>query len=158
MLNERKGGLPRLLVLVQWNSMFLSRKIQRLINLQTKHTYLWKKMTGILELLHYMGKQQRPTQTPECLQSLSRMGEASPPLWVASGGSDGPFGHHCWSPQVAAVILSVWGHDTGLRGCKAFNCLLYHLPEASFWPSLSIAFSSVEGTYYLPREELWDQR
>ena len=22
------------------------------INLQTKHTYLWKKMTGILELLH----------------------------------------------------------------------------------------------------------
>lgn len=41
------------------------------------------------------GQTTKADTDPECLQSLSRMGEASPLLWVASGGSDGPFGHHC---------------------------------------------------------------
>ena len=77
------------------------------------------------------------TRTLECLQSLSSMGEASSLLWVASGGSDGPFGHQRWSPQAAAVILSVWGHDTGLRGCKACCTIYPRLHSGQVWASLS---------------------
>lgn len=40
MLDERKSSLLRLPVLVQWNSVFLSGKIRRIINLQANKTHL----------------------------------------------------------------------------------------------------------------------
>ena len=136
MLNERKSGLPKLLVLVQWNSMFLSGKIQKLICKQNTPTY-GKRWQASWNYSTKWANSKGLTRTLECLQSLSSMGEASSLLWVASGGSDGPFGHQRWSPQAAAVILSVWGHDTGLRGCKACCTIYPRLHSGQVWASLS---------------------
>ena len=154
MLNERKSGLPKLLVLVQWNSMFLSGKIQKLICKQNTPTY-GKRWQASWNYSTKWANSKGLTWTLECLQSLSSMGEASSLLWVASGGSDGPFGHQRWSPQAAAVNTERVGTR---HWSERMQSLLYHLPEASFWPSLSITFLFAEGTYDLPTEELWDRR